>query len=194
MNIGELAKFRGGIGTDTISEVTSASGVTIDSVLCKDGSVTGAASGTFTTTYVKAADTQGLALVNSSGTSVVTVSDAGAVTAGAGTTGTTLTSKGFTALGNGNTAIKMKVLSGTTAAAENSQATVAHGLTSSKIVGVSAHVFYGATAAVSNEYTYSAGYQFSIDFNATTVNLNNHPTNSENILSKGFYALVWYIE
>lgn len=87
MNIGELAKFRGGIATDTISEVTSASGVTIDSVLCKDGSVTGVASGTFTTTYLKAADTQGLALVNSSGTSVVTVSDAGAVTAGASSPG-----------------------------------------------------------------------------------------------------------
>jgi hypothetical protein len=57
MNIGELAKFRAGI------EIP--------------------ASGTAVTTYLKAADTQGLALVNSSGTSVVTVTDAGAVTVGA---------------------------------------------------------------------------------------------------------------
>jgi hypothetical protein len=56
MNIGELAKFRAGI------EIP--------------------ASGTVVTTYVKAADTQGLALVNSSGTSVVTVTDAGAGTLG----------------------------------------------------------------------------------------------------------------
>lgn len=47
MNIGELAKFRGGIATDTISEVTSASGVTIDGLLNKDGAAypTGAITG-----------------------------------------------------------------------------------------------------------------------------------------------------
>jgi hypothetical protein len=40
MNIGELAKFRGGVSVDTISELTSASGVTIDETLLKDGGVT----------------------------------------------------------------------------------------------------------------------------------------------------------
>jgi hypothetical protein len=44
MNIGELAKFRGGVSVDTISELTSASGVTIDGTILKDGGVT--ASGT----------------------------------------------------------------------------------------------------------------------------------------------------
>jgi len=39
MNISELAKFRGGVSVDTISELTSASGVTIDGVLLKDGFV-----------------------------------------------------------------------------------------------------------------------------------------------------------
>ena len=37
MNISELAKFRGGVSVDTITELTSASGVTIDSMLIKDG-------------------------------------------------------------------------------------------------------------------------------------------------------------
>ncbi len=37
MNISELANFRGGVSVDTISELTSASGVTIDSMLIKDG-------------------------------------------------------------------------------------------------------------------------------------------------------------
>ncbi len=49
MNIGELSKFRAGIATDTISENTAASGVSVDSVLLKDGgvdiSVTGTAAG-----------------------------------------------------------------------------------------------------------------------------------------------------
>jgi hypothetical protein len=37
MNIAELSKFRGGVSVDTISELTSASGVTIDGMLIKDG-------------------------------------------------------------------------------------------------------------------------------------------------------------
>jgi hypothetical protein len=82
MNIGELAKFRGGVSVDTISELTSASGVTIDSVLLKDGNVTASASGTVTTTYIQAADAQGLSFKENGGTEVLAVSDAGAVTVG----------------------------------------------------------------------------------------------------------------
>ena len=37
MNIAELAKFRGGVSVDTITELTSASGVTIDGMIIKDG-------------------------------------------------------------------------------------------------------------------------------------------------------------
>jgi len=37
MNISELAKFRGGVSVDTITELTSAAGVTIDGMLIKDG-------------------------------------------------------------------------------------------------------------------------------------------------------------
>jgi len=37
MNISELAKFRGGVSVDTITELTSDSGVTIDGMLIKDG-------------------------------------------------------------------------------------------------------------------------------------------------------------
>jgi hypothetical protein len=39
MNISELAKFRGGVSADTISELTSASGVTIDGLLIKDSGI-----------------------------------------------------------------------------------------------------------------------------------------------------------
>jgi hypothetical protein len=81
MNISELAKFRGGVSVDTISELSSASGVTIDSVLLKDGNVSTLASGTVTTTYLQAKDTQGIEIKNATGTSVMTITDAGAVTA-----------------------------------------------------------------------------------------------------------------
>lgn len=46
-SIGEIAKFRTSIQTDTINEFTSASGVTVDGVLLKDSAIT--ASGTLST-------------------------------------------------------------------------------------------------------------------------------------------------
>lgn len=49
-SIGEIAKFRTSIQTDTINEFTSASGVTVDGVLLKDASIT--ASGTGANTLV----------------------------------------------------------------------------------------------------------------------------------------------
>jgi hypothetical protein len=79
MNIGELAKFRGGVSVDTISEATSGSGVTIDSVLLKDGNVTASASGTVTTTYIQAADAQGLSFKENGGTEVMSINDSGMV-------------------------------------------------------------------------------------------------------------------
>jgi hypothetical protein len=39
-----LVQFAGGVGTDTISEVTSAAGVTVDGCLIKDGAVAKVAS------------------------------------------------------------------------------------------------------------------------------------------------------
>jgi hypothetical protein len=59
MNISELAKFRGGVGVDTISELSSASGVTVDGVLLKDGIVT-AASGVSTSTITESASGSGV--------------------------------------------------------------------------------------------------------------------------------------
>ena len=59
MNIAELAKFRGGVSVDTISELSSASGVTIDGVLLKDGAVS-AASGVSTNTISEYASGSGV--------------------------------------------------------------------------------------------------------------------------------------
>ena len=71
------------IKTDTIGETTSASGVTIDSVLLKDGSVTSAAGGTFTTASgndlnIVYPDTRSL-FIKEAGTTHVTVDNEGKV-------------------------------------------------------------------------------------------------------------------
>ena len=123
-----------------------------------------------------------------------TLTDEAGVEALSVATGGNMTATGFTSLGTGNAGLKCKVLTGTTAATENNSAAVAHGLTSSKIRSVSAVVFYSADSAISPGYTYSAGYQYDVSTSSTSVIILNHPTNSENILSKTFYVTVWYIE
>ena len=116
---------------------------------------------------------------------------AGAWTFGADAAATTLTSVGFTALGTGNTGLKCKVLSGTTNAAEGGSVALAHGVTSSKIVSISAIVFYDSTSGVTVGQP-TGGYVFAADFNSTYVNINNNATSSENILSKPCVVTVWY--
>jgi hypothetical protein len=148
------AYFDGRVYTDTISELTSAAGVTIDSVLLKDGNVTASA-------------------LSSTGNASV---------------------DGFTVLGNGNTGLKCKIVTGTTAASEGGSTTVNHGLTASKIVSISGLVFYASDAAMTPAFTTIAGYQYDIDFGASVLVLRLSATNSENILSKSFTFTVWYKE
>lgn len=96
MNISELSKFRGGVSVDTISELTSASGVTIDGMLIKDG-------GTKVSNVINASGTAAIYSAgawdfkNSSGTTTLAVSDAGAVTVGpaSGTTAVQHTAYGY---------------------------------------------------------------------------------------------------
>jgi hypothetical protein len=83
MNISELAKFRGGVSVDTISELTSASGVTVDGVLLKDSAVS-AASGVSTNTITEYSSGSGVTAdgvllkdntVTASGVSTNTISE-----------------------------------------------------------------------------------------------------------------------
>lgn len=67
MNIAELSKFRGGVSVDTISELTSASGVTVDGVVLKDATVT--ASGVI-------GNAAAISLTNNAATTVYTITDA----------------------------------------------------------------------------------------------------------------------
>jgi hypothetical protein len=66
-SIGEIAKFRTSVQVNTINEFTSASGVTIDSVLLKDATVT--ASGVI-------CNAAPVSLSNNAATTVYTITDA----------------------------------------------------------------------------------------------------------------------
>jgi hypothetical protein len=109
-------------------------------------------------------------------------------------TGEKLQVNGFTKLGDAATGIKMKVLTGTTAAAEGGTTSVAHGVDFTKIVGFTAHVYNSADAAIQSGYTGFAGLEFYPAMNASLMNIDLSATNSGNILSKPFVFTIWYVE
>lgn len=99
---------------------------------------------------------------------------------------------GFTSLG-GDVALKCKRLTGTTAAAEGGAVNVAHGLTGSKIISMTGSVQYTTNSGVCFGGSVSAGYAWYISHDATNITVANDNTNSENILSKPFTILIFYI-
>jgi hypothetical protein len=107
---------------------------------------------------------------------------------------TALWNKRFTALGDNAVGIKMKYLTGTTAATEGGATSIAHGLTGAKIVEVSVKVENATNNGLFDEYTGVAGYQFHFYHDPTSVNVVLHATNSENILEKPIIIVVWYME
>lgn len=101
---------------------------------------------------------------------------------------------GFSRLGDAATGIKMKVLTGTTGAAEGGNVTVAHGLTGAKIVSFTAKVEAAANQGFPPEYSRAPEYKFSCYHDATNFNVYLAATDSGNILSKPFVIVVWYVE
>ena len=101
---------------------------------------------------------------------------------------------GFTSLGD-NVAIKVKYITGTTAATQGSVSSVVHGLDSSKILSINGLVYYSGSSAITPLWVYNAGYGFQFAYTTTTldiVNLNVAPFTSSLILSKTFKALIVY--
>jgi len=98
---------------------------------------------------------------------------------------------GFSSLGGdaSHPGIKMKVLTGTTAATQGGIVSIAHGVTASKIISVSALVEYYPSHYVTNAH---AGYYFDIWASSETINIGNHPTSSYGILSKPVKITVIY--
>lgn len=81
-------------------------------------------------------------------------------------------------------------LTGTTNSAQGGTTSVAHGITSTGIKGISAVVFTSSGVGVTAGNA-STGMQFSVSFDATNVTVTNHATNSANILSKPFTLFVF---
>jgi hypothetical protein len=101
---------------------------------------------------------------------------------------------GFTSLGgdSNHPGIKIKVLTGTTAATQGGSVVIAHGVTDSKIISVSALVEHGTSSYVTQSHLFSAGYYFDMWINSGIITVGNHPTSSANILSKPFIVTVIY--
>jgi hypothetical protein len=102
---------------------------------------------------------------------------------------------GFSSLGGdaNHPGIKVKVLTGTTAATEGGVASIAHGLTVSKIVSVTVLVNHSENAFVLSGYsTQWVGLHFSVSLSIASIQIINHPTDSENILLKPVKITVIY--
>ncbi len=103
---------------------------------------------------------------------------------------------GFTRLGSDAPAIKMKKFTGVTSDSENDFVSILHGLDASKILGILVNVNHVASFRVQDQYdnAFNLGLEFSVGWNSSNIFIENHATNSENILSKPFSALVFYDE
>ena len=100
---------------------------------------------------------------------------------------------GFTSLGTGNTEIKIKTVSGTTASLQDSGIAIAHGLTGDKIIGITAIVRYDTNKGAPPNSEAGNLYYF-IWYDATNVNVWNKVSESSSILSKAIVVTIIYIE
>lgn len=98
---------------------------------------------------------------------------------------------GFTQLGSSAPNIKMKYLTGTTAAAISTGMNIAHGLAGDKIISVTAMVQHASGYV--NDGNSFGGFMFDLDIQATNIYVYNQ-TSSGNILSKPVKILITYIE
>jgi hypothetical protein len=117
---------------------------------------------------------------------------AGLVNTGAQSFAGNKTLTGFTSFG-GDVALKCKKITGTTAAAEGGGVNIAHGLTSSKILGAHVLVALSADDFLPPSYTYEAKYLYNYVITASNVLIYNSPSSSGFILSKPVSILIWYV-
>lgn len=101
---------------------------------------------------------------------------------------------GFSSLGGdaSHPAIKIKVLTGTTAETEGGISSVAHGITASKIVSISVLVEWGPNSFLPNSHNIVPGYYFDFYSDSESVFVRNQTANSNNILSKQFKVTIIY--
>jgi hypothetical protein len=90
--------------------------------------------------------------------------------------------------------LKCKKLIGTTGVNQGDVANIAHGVTVTKILSITAHVFYSADSFIEPEFSYTDGFRFSISTDATDIRIVTVTGHSANILSKNIVILMWYEE
>ncbi len=100
---------------------------------------------------------------------------------------------GFSSLGGdaNHPGVKIKVLTGTTAATQGGSVNIAHGLSILKIISVNVLVNYANSWLISPSES-SAGFSFGYSTSIYVVQVTNHPTNSANILSSPVIVTVIY--
>jgi len=107
---------------------------------------------------------------------------------------TKLEVNGFTKLGDDAPAIKVKKLTGTTAATEGGLVDIPHGVPAAKILGIQVLIQYGASSWVGEAYTHAPEYQAHALVMGPNIRILNHATNSGNILNRAVKILVTYEE
>lgn len=100
---------------------------------------------------------------------------------------------GFTKLGSDSPEIKMKKLTGTTAAAQGSGVNIPHGVTDLKILSLRVMVNYSGNATVPDGFNKDTGFECNAYVDGIgNIRVENKAANSVNILSKPFTILVTY--
>ncbi len=107
---------------------------------------------------------------------------------------TKIVASNYTKLGFNAPAIQTILLTGTTAAGTGSDANsqIFHGLDASKILEVKLQVNLATAGTVGEEYTYTSGYQTSVEITYAYINVLNSVSNSINIRNKPFTLFVTY--
>lgn len=100
----------------------------------------------------------------------------------------------FSTIGDTCVPLKLKVISGTTAAAEGGTASASHGLDSTKIINFYVVVQYGVGAWVGQNHTINSELQYDAFIDANRVYVQNSTSNSGSVLSDPFKAFIWYGE
>jgi len=111
---------------------------------------------------------------------------------GSATPGATLEVGGYTKLGSDAPSIRVKKLTGTTAANEGGSVLISHGLNSSKILSITAMVNYSGQGWIGTSYQILPGYNFNWLLIGPNIEIDNAAGGSANILSKPVKLLVTY--
>ena len=99
---------------------------------------------------------------------------------------------GYTHLGNSSPNIKMKKLTGTSAATENAWVYIPHGLNVSKIISV--NILLGEYGRFPPNWTFNPEFEYTFALSTNDIIVYNSPTNSQLIISLPLTILIVYEE